>query len=242
MALHLTRFSNASGASDAEPGGSLTLGYTNSSLYTSDIEYHNLNAYPPWVIGLTEITVQGQSVAVPAGSSANAMIDSGTELIYGPANVVANVYANIPGSQLIQNGEYQGYYQYPCDTSVDISLSFGGASWPISSTDFQWLTDIPSPGQCTGALAAQGSDQPTAWIIGDVFLKTVYAVFRYEPPAVGFATLSEVALAENGIDGSPPSTVPPTVDQYNEAGRLGHSVSMRVWIFVLISHGFLVVT
>ncbi|EIW76951.1 acid protease, partial [Coniophora puteana RWD-64-598 SS2] len=241
MALHITRFSNVSGASDAEPGGSLTLGYTNSSLYTGAIEYHNLTTYPPWVIDLTEITVQGQSVAVPAGSSANAMIDSGTELIYGPANVVANVYANIPGSQLIQSGGLQGYYQYPCDVSVDISLSFGGVSWPISSTHFRWLTDNPNPGQCTGAFAPQSSDQLTAWIIGDVFLKNVYAIFRYEPPAVGFATLSEVAPAENGVDGSPPSMVPPPVDRYNQARRLGHSMSSKFWVFGLVLYAFLAV-
>ena len=36
----------------------------------------------------------------------------------------------------------------------------------------------------------------------------MYSVFRYSPPSVGFAQLSETALAMNGLHGPPPS---PTV-------------------------------
>lgn len=35
--------------------------------------------------------------------------------------------------------------------------------------------------------------------------KTVYSVFQYNPPAIGFAALSEVAIAENGVNGAVPS-------------------------------------
>ncbi|EIW77777.1 acid protease [Coniophora puteana RWD-64-598 SS2] len=80
MALQLTRFGNHTSASDTEPGGSFTMGYTNSSLFTGSIEYHNLTETPTWwVINI----------------SAEAMIDSGTTLIYGPASTVEEVYSII---------------------------------------------------------------------------------------------------------------------------------------------------
>ena len=33
----------------------------------------------------------------------------------------------------------------------------------------------------------------------------MYSVFQYSPPAIGFAALSEVAIAENGVNGAVPS-------------------------------------
>lgn len=35
--------------------------------------------------------------------------------------------------------------------------------------------------------------------------KNVYSVFRYDPPSVGFAELSSIALALNGADGPVPT-------------------------------------
>ena len=37
-----------------------------------------------------------------------------------------------------------------------------------------------------------------------VLQKNVYSVFRYNPPSVGFAALSDVALAQNGLNNVPP--------------------------------------
>ena len=56
-----------------------------------------------------------------------------------------------------------------CDTTVNISLSFGGSSWPISDADFN-LRQM-SGGQCLGAFFAldTGSGTPP-WIVGDTFL------------------------------------------------------------------------
>lgn len=35
--------------------------------------------------------------------------------------------------------------------------------------------------------------------------KNVYSVFRYNPASIGFAALSEEAIAENGVNGAVPS-------------------------------------
>ena len=46
----------------------------------------------------TALTVNGKSVDVGSGNAAYAIIDSGTTLIGGPADVIKEFYSNIPGS------------------------------------------------------------------------------------------------------------------------------------------------
>jgi len=204
MAFQLTRFSNDSQAKTLEPGGSFTMGFTNNTLYTGDIDFQNIPSgqVSYWILPLTGMTVQGNNVPMPSGSASFAAIDTGTTLVGGPQSAIAALYAQIPGSAPA-SGNFEGYYTYPCDTAVTVSLSFGGNSWPISPDDFK-MTE--SEGQCVGAFfqLTTGNSAPS-WIIGDTFLKNVYSVFRFNPPSVGFAALSDVAIAHNGVDGPVPS-------------------------------------
>ena len=113
-----------------------------------------------------------------------------------------------------------------CDTSVNVTISFGGKrSWTISSVDFQ-LTKLTKD-TCLGAFfeLQSGSSAPS-WIVGDTFLvrftftelrgitlislylpqqKNVYSVFRYSPLSIGFADLSSTAIAANGVNRPPPN-------------------------------------
>lgn len=155
---------------------------------------------------MSELTVQGTSVALTSGSASYAAIDTGTTLVGGPSDVIAQFYAAIPNSQA-GTGDYDGYYIYPCDTDVTATLAFGGSSWTISPKDFQ-LTQL-SHSQCLGAFfeldMGSGSSTPS-WIVGDTFLKNVYSVFRYDPPSVGFANLSTTATSMNGdLDATVPT-------------------------------------
>jgi len=194
MSFVLTRFNNVSTANAAEPGGVFTMGYTNSSLFTGDIEYTNIptGSQSYWLIPLTDINVQGSSVV---SGSQNAAIDTGTTLIGGPAAAIAAVFAAIPGS-VKGTGNYDGYWLYPCATDVKVTMTYGtGKAWPISSSDFQ-LQQI-SKTQCLGAffeIDTSGSTAPQ-WIVGDTFLKNVMSVYRFNPPSVGFASLAPPALA-----------------------------------------------
>jgi cathepsin D len=83
-------------------------------------------------------------------------------------------------------------------------MSFGGPAYTVSPDDFQQASlesDL-----CMGAFfALETSGSTPAWIVGDTFLKNVYSVFRFNPPSVGFATLSSTATAENGVNGAAPS-------------------------------------
>jgi len=144
------------------------------------------------------LTVQGNSITLPSGKDSYAAIDTGTTLIGGPQDTIAAIYASIPGSEPA-SGDYEGYYSYPCDTNVNVTMSFGGRSWSVSSADFV-MTKV-SGNTCIGGFFA--TESTPAWIVGDTFLKNVYSVFRYNPPSVGFADLSETALAMNAWGYSP---------------------------------------
>lgn len=202
MAFHLSRFVDDDSARNAEFGGSFTIGTVNSSLYTGDIDYQDIpdGKVNYWTLELTGLTAQTTDIELPDDQS-YAAIDTGTTLVGGPPDIIAQLYATIPGSAP-GTGDYAGYYTYPCDTTVDISLRFGSSSisWPISPSDFQLIK--LSPDTCLGAffvLKSTGGTSPT-WIIGDTFLKNVYSVFRAsDPPAVGFASLSETAISLNGV-------------------------------------------
>lgn len=57
------------------------------------------------------MTVQGNSVTLPTGSSSYSAIDTGTTLVGGPSDAIAAIFAQIPGSAP-GTGQYEGYYSY----------------------------------------------------------------------------------------------------------------------------------
>ncbi|TRM65376.1 aspartic peptidase domain-containing protein [Schizophyllum amplum] len=221
MAFQLTRFSNDSQVQSLEYGGSVSMGFTNDTLYTGDIEYTDVvGSQSYWLVEMTGLTAQGNSVSLPSGSDSYAAIDTGTTLIGGPSEYVAKIYENIDGASA-GSGDYEGYYIFPCNTDVTSSLAFGGKDWSISSADF--IAGQISRSECLGAFfdLDTGGSAP-AWIVGDSFLKNVYSVFRYDPASVGFAQLSDTALGYNGDDDTPvPSATIGSVAAQVSATSLG---------------------
>ncbi|KAI8449960.1 aspartic peptidase A1, partial [Phakopsora pachyrhizi] len=203
FAFGITRFVNISSSNEIEPGGVLTLGGLNSSLYKGNISYVNLKSESYWVIAMDAVSINGQ--AIPGSQSDSVAIDTGTSLIGAPSSVVRAVYSQIPGAGPA-SGSYSGYYQFPCGSQTRLSLTFGGISYDIASDDFN-VGAIDTRGEtCLGALFgvdSTGSTSTTSsstpnWIIGDSFLKNVYTVFRKQsngnnsgPSAVGFALPSD---------------------------------------------------
>ncbi|PCH44056.1 acid protease [Wolfiporia cocos MD-104 SS10] len=209
FAFQLTRYNNDSQVQSLEPGGTFTLGTTNTSLYTGEIDYQDIPSGQEgyWIQEISAITVNGNSVSISSGDS-YAAIDTGTTLLGGPQAIIAEIYAQVPGSEA-GSGDLEGYYLYPCDSPATVTLKFGSSSiaWPISTADFKYTTASGNGNTCIGSFFVVDNSGTTApaWIVGDTFLKNVYSVFRYNPPSVGFAALSETALSMNGAVGTAPS-------------------------------------
>jgi len=173
-----------------------------------------------FAVGVAEVALLGMTIqgnAVSLGSSSIAAIDTGTTLIGGPSSVIASIYSNIPGSQLM-TGSYANYYEYPCTTTIDFKITIGGFTIKISDQDFN-LGHYPSGSSdktmCTGAAFIQAlpSNSPVQWIVGDTALKNVYSVYRYNPPAVGFANLAGAITSS----ASSVSTTIPDVSSISDA-------------------------
>ena len=105
------------------PGGILTLGGTNASLYTGDIEFIGMpNGTTPsyWLqqvqsecfsclfLGCLSfhlaVVVQGKSISVPSNNGL-AAIDTSWPYISVPASIAQQIWANVPGSKAM-NGTY----------------------------------------------------------------------------------------------------------------------------------------
>ncbi|KAF8627813.1 hypothetical protein AX15_004238 [Amanita polypyramis BW_CC] len=210
------------------PGGSFIIGGTNSSLYAGDIEFMNVVGDPNtfWLLSISQITVQGKNIPIGAVAATAAAIDTGTTLIGGPSADVQAIYNAIPGSQVVQNSG--GLYAIPCDTKVNVTMSFGGRSWTINPADML-VSQVPLSNNCIGGIfdLTMGSNIPPgpgnpSWVVGDTFLKNVYSVFRTSPPSVGFAQLSTLAGGSDSGARPLPSSgsvlTPPATSAYGSPG------------------------
>ncbi|KAJ7646600.1 aspartyl protease [Roridomyces roridus] len=209
MGFWLSRFRGTK-FTEEEPGGSFTLGGTNATFFTGDIEFLPMvGSSPPafWQLGMEEITVQGNQLGLSVtGSQAPSAIDTGTTLIGGPSADVAALWGQIQGSEPMPT--MPGFFQYPCSTSLQISLSFGGKLWPINPADLN-IGSGTQPSSCVGGIfdLTQGSNIADnggnpIWVVGDTFLKNVYTVFKQgSPNQIGFAQLSQAAGGGSGTPG-----------------------------------------
>ncbi|GLB45046.1 putative peptidase A1 family protein [Lyophyllum shimeji] len=209
MSFWMTRFRNDPTATEEEPGGVFTLGGTNSSLFTGDIEFLDMPVKTPsfWLLSLSAVTVQGRNVPISTGPASLAAIDTGTTLIGGPTNDVKAIWAAVPGSQSVAS--MPGFFSFPCTTQVSVTLSFGGKAWPINVADMNLGRLSQGSSQCVGGIfdlsmgsnIVSGGGNPN-WVVGATFLKNVYSVYRSNPPSIGFAQLSAAA----GGSGATPSS------------------------------------
>ncbi|EIW65821.1 hypothetical protein TREMEDRAFT_46056 [Tremella mesenterica DSM 1558] len=206
MAFYLQRYRGDSSAAQVESsGGEFTLGGLDSSKFTGSMNYISISADDEdyWRIPVQGLTVDGTSIST---SSAQAAIDTGTTLIGVPSSVVTAIYSQIPNAEAMSAASgYQGYYQYPCSSNINVTLSFGGKNYAMSNADMNLGSFTRDQSMCTGAFFEMdfSSGSPIQWIMGASFLKNVYTSFRYSPAAVGFAALSGNAESvTNGTSGS----------------------------------------
>lgn len=99
--------------SDEMPGGTLTIGSTDTSAYSGDINWVDI-VQPAgyWSIPLDAVSVSGNDVGITADA---VIIDSGTTLIGAPSSAVAAIYAQIDGSAETDLDGSSGYYSSEFD-------------------------------------------------------------------------------------------------------------------------------
>ncbi|KAL1407504.1 hypothetical protein Q8F55_006937 [Vanrija albida] len=163
--------------------GSLTFGGLDKALYTGDVHYVN-STHDWWRITLDALSVGGRAVNVTNvwGDLPSMAVDTGTSGIFLPRQFCEEILELIPGASASGDD-----YFLPCDTQVTLELTFDGVKYPFSAQSLVGGRVTGKSNVCDALLNASVS-QP---ILGLSFLKSVYTVFRPDPPAVGFATLAQ---------------------------------------------------
>ncbi|KAG0145711.1 hypothetical protein CROQUDRAFT_658379 [Cronartium quercuum f. sp. fusiforme G11] len=186
FAFGIARF-NGSSLSASEPGGILTLGGFNNSLFKGPINYISVSHKGYWKIPLDYVIING--IHVKGLQNNSAVIDTGTNLIGAPSVFAKYIYGAIPGSQEGRD-IYQGYYFIPCNSNVSLTFYFGGKAYEISPEDFSLDETSWDEQLCLGAVFSTDSEFNTdghLWLMGTTFLKNVYTIFKTSTPSVGFA-------------------------------------------------------
>ncbi|KAF8636167.1 hypothetical protein AX17_003739 [Amanita inopinata Kibby_2008] len=184
----------------ASQNSELHLGGPNPAIFTGSIEAHQLSsAIGFWQIGGASVNVNSASNVVTGFQT---IIDSGTTIMLGPPDAVAQVYAQVPGSQVFD--QQNGLYSFPCGSIPRVSFNWGGRNWEITSANFNLGQTAAGSSQCVGALAGVDLGLGAGvWLLGDSFMKNVYTLFSFADNTVGFAQLA-------GAGGSTSTSTCPT--------------------------------
>jgi hypothetical protein len=134
----------------AKSGSVLYLGGVDRSVVNG-----NLNSVPVtqegyWQVDMDSVDIGGS----PAVSSLSVIIDTGTTLVVGDPDSVSQFYERIPDAQDASSTVGDGFYTFPCDSPPQVSLSFGGVAYDISST-FNLGPASQGSSDCVGGIVGQ---------------------------------------------------------------------------------------
>jgi cathepsin D len=163
----------------------LFIGGSNDKLFTGNITYTPVTQEGYWSVDMDSVNVN-QGIVL---DTTPCIIDTGTSLVVGDPESVAQLYQAIPGAADASSTVGDGLYTMPCDTVPTVSLTFNGQPFDIPPETFNLGPVSPGSSDCVGGI--MGSDTGSVgWIVGDVFLSNVYSVFDYGNKQVGFAALA----------------------------------------------------
>ncbi|CAG8597084.1 1834_t:CDS:2 [Gigaspora margarita] len=92
------------------------------------------------------------------------------------------IHSRIPGAAALSDGQ-QVLWTIPCNTKSIVSLTFDSGSYPIDPSELVVYIN-QSHSLCLSGIQYSPLN---FWLIGDVFLTSVYSVFDFDNYAVGFA-------------------------------------------------------
>ncbi|CAK7209084.1 hypothetical protein SBRCBS47491_000317 [Sporothrix bragantina] len=197
--------------------GELIFGATDPAKYTGSISYTSVDssAGGDWAIAMDDMGYNGGKAGI---TGRLAYIDTGTTYVFGPAADVAALHAQIPGAMSTDGGVT---YTVPCSSDQPLTVYFSGVAYSVSSLD--WLTPASTDGgNCTSNIYGHAV-VANAWLLGDLFIKNVYAVFDVDESRIGFAKQSTTTAASTG--GSATQTASSSGSDGSSSGKTSGSSS-----------------
>ncbi|XP_036151758.1 pepsin A [Myotis myotis] len=167
-----------------QSGSVVMFGGIDSSYYTGTLNWVPLSSETYWQITVDSITMNGKAIACSGGCQA--IVDTGTSLLSGPTNAIANIQSSIGATQ-----DSYGQMVVSCsaiNSLPSIVFTINGVQYPLPPSAYI----LQSQEGCSSGF--QGMDIPTAagelWILGDVFIRQYFAVFDRGNNRVGLAPVA----------------------------------------------------
>lgn len=171
------------GSQQGSDGGQIVFGGVDENLYTGEITWVPVTQELYWQINIEDFLIDGQ-VSGWCSQGCQGIVDTGTSLLTMPSQYLSELL------QFIGAQEEYGEYFVSCDTVSSLptfSFVLNGVQFPLKPSSYI----IQDSGICMVGLEStpltSESGQPM-WILGDVFLRSYYAVFDMGNNRVGFAT------------------------------------------------------
>ncbi|XP_067088610.1 pepsin A-like [Osmerus mordax] len=163
--------------SNSEEGSMIIFGGIDPIYFTGGIQWIPvLQTTGYWQIAVTSITINGNTVACSGGCQA--VVDSGTALIVGPAKDVGNLNGWV-GAYTDQDGNVILSCEN-IDAMPDIVFNINGYSFSIPPSAYVYTNGD----SCTTGLEMA----PGTWTLGEVFMRQFYTVFDISNNVLGFAS------------------------------------------------------
>ncbi|CAP70976.1 uncharacterized protein PODANS_3_10290 [Podospora anserina S mat+] len=164
--------------------GAYTFGYIDHHRHIGEINYTPLLPNSTfWEFNFTGLHVVGHNYWYI--SQWRVIADTGTTLMLLSPDIVNMYYDAVPNAT--SDRSFGGLWHYPCNTTLpDFEIGFANgwvARVPGRYMNYTTYDDLP--GRCMGGLQPFMSEE--FGILGDIFLKAVYAVFDIGGGKVGFA-------------------------------------------------------
>ncbi|KAI0786690.1 aspartic peptidase domain-containing protein [Abortiporus biennis] len=175
-------------ARGAQDGSQVCFGCYDKKKTTGPVNWLSVVTKTYWSVSMEGISSGLESENKTTATDLSAVIDTGTTLIYLPDEVAAQFYGTIPGARDAAAEYGEGFYVYPCTSTLSVSLSFSGTNFTINSSDFNIGRVSEGSEDCVGGILGLGDGFPSDLaIIGDEFLKSWYSTYDYGNGRVGLS-------------------------------------------------------
>lgn len=169
----------------AAVGGELVLGGADDQHYEGALHYVNVTRKAYWQIAMDGVSVGNQLALCKGGCQA--IVDTGTSLIVGPAKEVRALQRAIGALPLLM-----GEYMIPCKKIPSlpvISFTLGGKQFNLTGEDYVLKESQLGVSICLSGFMAMDIPPPAGplWILGDNFIGRYYSVFDRDADRMGFA-------------------------------------------------------
>nr|AKO90277.1 cathepsin E-like protein [Tigriopus japonicus] len=167
-------------------GGAMILGGSDPSLYTGEFHYIDVEGDDYWKIPMDGFSMADSDI-VACEEGCLSVIDSGTSLLLGPADVCKEINERIGGIEVLPG---TGQYEIICSTIPDlpdVTFTFGGKAYTLTANEYVLQVTQFGITQCISGF--MGFDLPMGpwWILGDIFMGKFYSEFDVENMRIGFA-------------------------------------------------------